>query len=278
MKIKKRFFLKNKKVKEIKKELGNFQDIIPKKSQVELVKIEDYPDILLIDGKPLLMQIDGKTIPTLHAMINEDIQEKYATVDMGAINFVIKGADIMSPGIVDADETIEPGDTIVIIEETHHKPLAIGISLITGKEMVDNNKGKAIKNLHYIGDSIWELRLIEDYKMNNNKLKYTSGNVISEDIHQIGIIALGSHRENHGTALPIDTDSKIAANVALNVATKTGATFLGIFYGATEYDFVKHGIHLKKDDLINNQIIPQLINAKELLGISKCYNCKWSWW
>ncbi|WP_292474759.1 2-amino-5-formylamino-6-ribosylaminopyrimidin-4(3H)-one 5'-monophosphate deformylase [Methanosphaera sp.] len=105
--------------------------------------------------------------------------------------------------------------------------------------------------------------------MNNIKLKYRSGNVISEDIHQIGIIALGSHRENHGTALPIDTDSKIAANVALNVATKTGATFLGIFYGATEYDFVKHGIHLKKDDLINNQIIPQLINAKELLGISK---------
>ena len=105
--------------------------------------------------------------------------------------------------------------------------------------------------------------------MNNIKLKYTSGNVISEDIPKIRIIALGSHREIHGTALPIDTDSKIAANVALNVATKTGATFLGIFYGATEYDFVKHGIHLKKEDLINNQIIPQLINAKELLGISK---------
>lgn len=105
--------------------------------------------------------------------------------------------------------------------------------------------------------------------MNNISLKYSSGNVISKDIHQIGIIALGSHRENHGSVLPIDTDSKIAANVALSVATKTGATFLGIFYGATEYDFVKHGIHLKKDDLINNQIIPQLINAKQLLDISK---------
>ena len=159
MKIKKRFFLKNKKVKEIKKELGNYQKIIPKKSQVELVKIENYPDILLIDGEPLLMQIDGKTIPTLHAMVNENIEEKYATVDMGAINFVIKGADIMSPGIVDADESIEPGETIVIIEESHHKPLAIGTSLITGKEMVDNNKGKAIENLHYIGDLIWELNL-----------------------------------------------------------------------------------------------------------------------
>ncbi|MBE6485390.1 MAG: DUF1947 domain-containing protein [Methanosphaera stadtmanae] len=159
MKIKKRFFLKNKKVKEIKKELGNYQNIIPKKSQVELVKIEDFPDILLVDGEPLLMQIDGKTIPTLHSMINENIEEKYATVDMGAINFVIKGADIMSPGIIDADETIEPGETIVIIEESHHKPLAIGTSLINGKEMVENNKGKAIENLHYVGDLIWELKL-----------------------------------------------------------------------------------------------------------------------
>lgn len=159
MKIKKRNFLKNKKIKEIRKELGTYQDIIPKKSQVELVKIEDYPNILLIDGEPLLMQIDNKTIPTLHAMINEEITEKYATVDMGAINFVIKGADIMSPGIVDADESITPGETIVIIEEKHHKPLAIGTSLISGPEMVENNKGKAIENLHYVGDSIWELNL-----------------------------------------------------------------------------------------------------------------------
>ncbi len=105
--------------------------------------------------------------------------------------------------------------------------------------------------------------------MNQIKLKYASGKVLSERIHEIGIIALGSHRENHGSALPIDTDSKIAANIALKVATKTGATFLGIFYGATEYDYVKHGIHLKKDELINQQIIPQLINARELLNIKK---------
>ena len=159
MKIKKRNFLKNKKIKEIKKELGTYSNIIPKKSQVELVKIEDMPDILLIDGKPLLMQVDNKTIPTLHAVIDENIEEKYATVDMGAINFVIKGADIMSPGIVDADESIEPGETLVIIEETHHKPLAIGTSLISGKEMVENKKGKAIENLHYVGDPIWELEI-----------------------------------------------------------------------------------------------------------------------
>ena len=89
---------------------------------------------------------------------------------------------------------------------------------------------------------------------NNIKLKYDSGNILSKDVHSIGIIALGSHRENHGAALPIDTDSKIAANVALNVATKTGATFLGIFYGATEYDYIKHGHHVKKDDRVKKQL------------------------
>lgn len=157
LKVKKRFFLKNKKIKEIKKELGAYEYLVPKKAQVELVKIEDLPDILLVDGKALLMQIDNKTIPTLKAVMNTEITEKYATVDMGAINFVIKGADIMSPGIVSADETIQPGETIVINEEKHHKALAIGISLISGKEMVENDKGKAIENLHYVGDPIWEL-------------------------------------------------------------------------------------------------------------------------
>lgn len=105
--------------------------------------------------------------------------------------------------------------------------------------------------------------------MNKIKLKYASGNVLDEKVHKIGIIALGSHRENHGSALPIDTDSKIAANIALSVATKTGATFLGIFYAATEYDYVKHGHHLKKDELIYQQMIPQLINARDNLDISK---------
>jgi len=159
LKIKKRNFLKNKKIKEIKKELGNYEDIIPKKANVELLEIENLPNIILVNGKALLLQVDGKTIPTLKAVLELDIQEKYATVDMGAINFVIKGADIMSPGIVDADKSIKEDETIIIIEESHYKPLAIGTSLISGEEMVKNNKGKAVKNLHYVGDPIWELDL-----------------------------------------------------------------------------------------------------------------------
>ncbi len=159
MKTKKRNFLKNKKIKEIKNQLGIYENIIPKKSQVEYIKVEDMPDIYLIDGKPLLMQTEDKIIPTLKAILNEETIENEVVVDMGAINFVIKGADIMSPGIVAAQDTITEGDTVVIVDEQHHKPLAIGTALITGPEMVENNKGKAIKNLHYVGDPIWTLEI-----------------------------------------------------------------------------------------------------------------------
>ena len=140
MKIKKRNFLKNKKVKEIKSNLSQYEEIIPKKSKVELVKIDDLPDIYLVDGEALLMESDNGIIPTLKAALKLDINSKYATVDQGAINFVIKGADIMSPGIVTADKSIEPDETIII-----------------GDEMIENDKGKAIKNLHYVGDTIWNL-------------------------------------------------------------------------------------------------------------------------
>ena len=88
-----------------------------------------------------------------------ELDSKVVVVDMGAVRFVTKGADIMSPGIVDADDSIVEDDIVIIVEETHNKPLAIGISLITGPEMVENSEGKAIKNIHYVGDAIWNLEL-----------------------------------------------------------------------------------------------------------------------
>ena len=52
-----------------------------------------------------------------------------------------------------------PEDIVLIIDETHGKPLAIGISLITGEEMVKNDSGKAIETKHYVGDDIWNFEL-----------------------------------------------------------------------------------------------------------------------
>jgi 2-amino-5-formylamino-6-ribosylaminopyrimidin-4(3H)-one 5'-monophosphate deformylase len=100
-------------------------------------------------------------------------------------------------------------------------------------------------------------------------LRYSSGKVISPEVHKIGVMAIGSHLENHGAALPIDTDSKIAAYLALESAFRTGAKFIGILYAATEYDYVKHGVHLSPDDLVKKELIPTLRKAKKNLNLEE---------
>lgn len=158
MKIRKRYHLKKKMLKDVEKKLGEYSSIIKPKSKIEIIET-DLDDIILIDGIPMIMMIDGEPFPTLKGALEMDIQTRYVVVDMGAIKFVAKGADIMSPGITDADPEIKEGDLVIIVDETHRKPLATGRSLISGREMVENSEGKAVKTIHHIGDKIWDLTI-----------------------------------------------------------------------------------------------------------------------
>jgi PUA domain protein len=63
----------------------------------------------------------------------------------------------MRPGIVSVDDAIKEGDVIVIIDEKHSKPLAIGIALSDADKMREQTQGKSVKNLHYVGDKLWTL-------------------------------------------------------------------------------------------------------------------------
>jgi PUA domain protein len=76
---------------------------------------------------------------------------------MGAVKFVYNGADVMAPGVVDADASISQGDLAWVRDERNLQPLAVGIALMNGEEMVSENAGKALESLHHVGDSIWQL-------------------------------------------------------------------------------------------------------------------------
>ncbi|AGN16688.1 MULTISPECIES: DUF1947 domain-containing protein [Methanobrevibacter] len=159
MNVKKRYYLKKKRIKEIKQELGEYGSLINNKSSVEVLETDEY-NYILVNSEPYIIMIDDKPYPTLKAILaNEDLENKTVVVDMGAVRFVTNGADIMSPGIVEADDDIVPGDVVVIVDVNNHKPLAIGESLISGPEMVESSKGKAIKSLHFVGDDIWNLEI-----------------------------------------------------------------------------------------------------------------------
>ena len=100
------------------------------------------------------------------------------------------------------------------------------------------------------------------------ELRYRAGKIRDPGVHKIGIIALGSHLENHGPALPIDVDAKIASYIAFHSALESGAKYLGIIFPAYELDTIDHGVHVSLDVLKEN-VIETLGNAKKFLGIEK---------
>jgi len=136
--------------KEVNKLLTAFGVEVKKKDTCFLVDDK----ILLINKVPSFFYREQRLIPTLKFLQTRIVLKKIV-VDMGALRFVTKGADIMRPGIVEIDETITKGDPVVVVDETHGKPIAVGIALFDGPTMISMDAGKVIQNIHYVGDELW---------------------------------------------------------------------------------------------------------------------------
>lgn len=142
--------------KEISKELEDYKIEINKKDQVEL--IEDKHKIILIDKKPAFFYYKDKPVPTLRFLQENNVLKKI-TVDMGAVKFVVNGADIMRPGIVEIESGIAKDDFVSVIDKNNKKSLAVGIALFNSEEMQAMKTGKVIKNIHYVGDELWKMEV-----------------------------------------------------------------------------------------------------------------------
>jgi PUA-domain protein len=153
-----RYSLKSKEAKQVLMQASeklkmDLDAICGAKANVEVAEAE-WGQIVLLGGEPLLFRIGDAVLPTLLATIFIAKLPK-AIVDMGAVKFVCNGADIMSPGIVRYEGEFQKGGLIVIADVTHGKPLAIGETLLSSEDARKTKKGAAIKNLHYVGDKVW---------------------------------------------------------------------------------------------------------------------------
>jgi len=144
------------KIKELNQQLSHYHLNLSKKDQAVLLEKQEH-HIILINKQPAFFYHQDKPIPTLKYLQQNQILKKI-TVDMGAVKFVINGADIMRPGITQIENNIEKDEPIVIVDKNNHKPLAVGIALLNSTEMEEQTEGKSIKNIHYIGDEIWNLQ------------------------------------------------------------------------------------------------------------------------
>jgi len=141
------------KVKELNKEIEHYGISYHKKDHAVIVEDEKYK-LILVNKKPVFFYYQDKIVPTLKLLQEKEVL-KTITVDMGAVKFVINGADIMRPGIVEIEDGIKENNFIMIIDVNNKKPLAVGIALLPTEEMRSATGGKVIKNIHFVGDELW---------------------------------------------------------------------------------------------------------------------------
>ncbi|QLH03056.1 RNA-binding protein [Nitrosopumilus cobalaminigenes] len=126
---------------------------IPKMKNVKVHQILDDAQIITGDGIKIL-KVEDDYLPFLS---ETEMLKKFpaVTVDMGAVKFMCKGANLMRPGIKEFGE-FEKDKLVCIVEESQHKFLAVGKSLVSSSELESMEKGEVIKNIHYISDRFWE--------------------------------------------------------------------------------------------------------------------------
>jgi len=131
------------------------RDVIDIRGKVEAVRVGEAR-LLIVDGSPLILEVEGFTVPTL--AFREALDGlPMVVVDMGAVPHICRGADVMAPGVRSVEGSFEEGEVVRVVDERYGKALSIGAALTSSSEVSRLGRGKVVKNLHYVGDSVWRI-------------------------------------------------------------------------------------------------------------------------
>ncbi len=140
-----------------------------KEEDCESVEVGDYGDskIYLCDGSCFLVSVSygsrNLLIPCLRRLLkvykdNGSVAD--IGVDRGAVKALMRGANLMAPGVKKVFTDFSKDSVVVIADVETMAPVAVGVSLVSSEElrnMITNKmKGKVVDVLHYVGDKIWK--------------------------------------------------------------------------------------------------------------------------
>lgn len=155
--IRKRKRMRDKEVKALAEQIEQIAGVpvFEASDGVDMAESADF-DLIFVKSDILGLVKDGKPFLTIRGILKYKPTKRYVTVDMGAVPFVTNGADVMGPGITEADPEIQEGDLVWIRDFRNGAPLAVGISLRSGADLASKQGGKAVKTIHYVGDRLWK--------------------------------------------------------------------------------------------------------------------------
>ena len=145
----------------------HLETLLPKKSQLDLVKLPDRVSLYSLDDVPLFFQhMDDAIIPHLKVVHQYPQCFKTIAIDRGAIRFVMSGATLMVPGLTSpggvlpaAEEEAKKGEVVVVNAEGKEQACMVGMLELGTEEMKVKKKGPAIERGHYLGDGLWKIEL-----------------------------------------------------------------------------------------------------------------------
>ena len=145
----------------------HIDSILPKKSQLDLVKLPDRVSLYTLDSAPLFWQhMDDPIIPHLKIVHSYPHAFRNVGIDRGAIRFVLSGATLMVPGLTSkggrlpsAEEECREGSVVTVSAEGKEEVCMVGVLDVGTEEMKKKGKGPAIEKGHFIGDGLWKLDL-----------------------------------------------------------------------------------------------------------------------
>lgn len=159
----KRFRLSNKQVKELENKFQFLTGSITRDG-LELVELDTGEKLYLSISHrlPILYEtkVDDKSIiiPTLHLVhrLGALVPKLYVVVDQGAVKHILNGADVMRPGITEFTQ-FKRSDVVFVLDPKR-RAIAVGMALVDSNELPNMQRGKVVKNLHYLGDEVWNFK------------------------------------------------------------------------------------------------------------------------
>jgi len=163
-------YLSRKKLKSLLKELENRSEIarefIEMVSSCETAKIVIYDKftIYVFDSTPMLFtnsRLGNALAPTLF-VLNTLYNTKRllvlptVRVDSGAVDPILRGADVMAPGIEHVYRDFDEGHLVAVMEPKERYLIAVGIALMSSTRILESRKGKAVRVASRLNDDVWQ--------------------------------------------------------------------------------------------------------------------------
>ena len=119
----------------------------------------DHIILYLKASQPIFFRLGSLLFPTVYTLWKFPRLLPSLTTHGAVMKKLFNAADLMLPGVLDSLESlpvVQKGDIMSIVLNHNCIPLAVGVSMLSSKDMaLSGMRGKGINTIHTYGDTLW---------------------------------------------------------------------------------------------------------------------------